>query len=45
MTVYESPDWLALRAGIIEHPDEDLRRLVAADWLEERAEFVISEKD
>ena len=45
MTVYENPDWLALMAGIIGDPDNDLRRLIVADWLEEhgeeaRAEFI-----
>jgi uncharacterized protein (TIGR02996 family) len=30
------PDWLALMRGICERPDDDLPRLVAADWLEER---------
>jgi len=50
VTVYENPDWVAMVAGIIAHPNADLPRLVAADWLEERgeeerAEFVISEKD
>lgn len=37
MSVYENPDWLALVAGIIVDPANDLRRLVAADWLEEQA--------
>jgi uncharacterized protein (TIGR02996 family) len=41
MTVHENPDWLALVAGIIEHPDDDLRRLIVADWLEERASVVV----
>jgi uncharacterized protein (TIGR02996 family) len=45
MNTYAHPEWLALLAGIIAHPDEDLRRLVAADWLiehgeEARAEFI-----
>ena len=37
MTDFSShPDWLAHLAGIIAHPEDDLRRLVLADWLEER---------
>jgi len=38
MTPYDHPDWNALLAGIAAHPDADLPRLVAADWLEERGE-------
>lgn len=34
------PDWQGLYAGILENPFDDLRRLVAADWLEERAQLV-----
>ena len=30
------PEWQSLLGYIIAHPDEDLARLVAADWLEER---------
>jgi uncharacterized protein (TIGR02996 family) len=42
---YDHPDWLALVAAIRATPDDDLPRLVAADWLEEhgepeRAEFI-----
>lgn len=38
-------DWLAFLAAIIERPDDDLPRLIAADWLDEngqpdRAEFI-----
>lgn len=38
MTPYDHPDWNALLAGVAAHPDADLPRLVAADWLEERGE-------
>lgn len=37
-SVYDSPDWLALVAGIIACPEADLPRLVAADWLSDRGE-------
>lgn len=32
------PDWQALLAGIIANPADDLRRLVASDWLTENGE-------
>lgn len=38
MTPYEHPDWPALLRAVIESPDDDTPRLVAADWLEERGE-------
>lgn len=38
MPPYDHPDWNALLAGIVAHPDADLPRLVAADWLEENGE-------
>jgi|GEM_PF-4306665 len=37
MSVYHHPYWTAFVAGIIDDPARDLRRLVAADWLEEQA--------
>jgi uncharacterized protein (TIGR02996 family) len=45
MSFHTHPEWLALLRGICAYPDDDLRRLVAADWLtehgeEEYAEFV-----
>jgi uncharacterized protein (TIGR02996 family) len=45
MSLHTHPEWQDLLAGICAYPDDDLRRLVAADWLtehgeEERAEFV-----
>jgi uncharacterized protein (TIGR02996 family) len=45
MTLHTHPEWQALLAGICAYPYDDLRRLVAADWLtengeEEYAEFV-----
>ena len=45
MNIYAHPDWLAFVAGIIDEPANNLRRLVAADWLtehgeEDRAEFI-----
>jgi uncharacterized protein (TIGR02996 family) len=33
---YRTDDWAAFVRGMREHPADDLRRLVAADWLEER---------
>lgn len=38
MSPYDHPDWTALLAGIVAHPDADLPRLVAADWLEEQGD-------
>jgi uncharacterized protein (TIGR02996 family) len=43
--VYELPEWSGFLAAIRAAPDDDLPRLVAADWLEEhgevdRAEFI-----
>jgi len=40
-----NPEYAALLAGVLQNPDEDLRRLVLADWLgdrgqEDRAEFI-----
>jgi uncharacterized protein (TIGR02996 family) len=45
MTLHTNPEWQALLRGICAEPYDDLRRLVAADWLtehgeEEYAEFV-----
>jgi uncharacterized protein (TIGR02996 family) len=45
MTIHTHPEWQALLAGICAEPYDDLRRLVAADWLtesgqDERAEFI-----
>lgn len=45
MSVYSLPEWHAFLAAIKAAPDDDLPRLVAADWLEEhgetdRAEFI-----
>ncbi len=44
-SVYDTPEWAAWLASIREMPDDDNRRLIAADFLEdngegERAEFV-----
>lgn len=44
-SVYDLPDWAALIAAVKANPDDDLPRLVAADWLQEhgedeRAEFI-----
>ena len=44
-SIYDNPEYKALLAGIIKFPQDDLRRLVTADWLEEhgqaeRAEFI-----
>jgi uncharacterized protein (TIGR02996 family) len=38
MTPYDSPEYAAFIARIREQPDDDLPRLVAADWLEEQSE-------
>lgn len=38
MTPYEHPDYLAQLAGILAHPEDDLPRLVLADWLDEHGE-------
>jgi uncharacterized protein (TIGR02996 family) len=45
MNAVRRPEWAALARAICEKPGDDLRRLVAADWLEEQgdeahAEFV-----
>jgi uncharacterized protein (TIGR02996 family) len=45
MTYTDRPEWAAHLAGILAVPEDDLRRLVLADWLEEhgeaeRAEFI-----
>jgi uncharacterized protein (TIGR02996 family) len=37
-SLYDSEEWFAWVTGIRENPEDDLRRLVAADWLEERGE-------
>lgn len=37
-SVYNTPEWAAWLASIREMPDDDNRRLVAADFLEERGE-------
>lgn len=42
-SVYDNPEWWALVAGIRANPDDDLPRLVAADWLEERGEELRAE--
>lgn len=36
--VYDRPDWHALVRTIRDRPDDDLPRLVAADWLDEHGE-------
>jgi uncharacterized protein (TIGR02996 family) len=36
--VYSLPEWAALVAAIKANPDDDLPRLVAADWLQEHGE-------
>jgi uncharacterized protein (TIGR02996 family) len=38
MAVYDLPEYAAFIAAIKEAPDDDLPRLVAADWLEEKGE-------
>ena len=43
--MFDSPEWLALCLAVIRQPEDDLPRLMAADWLEEhgqpeRAEFI-----
>lgn len=38
MTWRDHPDWLSLVRGVCENPQDDVRRLAAADWLEETAE-------
>lgn len=38
MTPYDSPEWAALIAGIRADPDDDVRRGVAADWLDDHGE-------
>jgi uncharacterized protein (TIGR02996 family) len=38
MTLHTHPEWQALLAGICAEPYDDLRRLVAADWLTEHGE-------
>ena len=45
MSPYAMPEWGAFLAAVATSPDDDLPRLVAADWLEEsgdteRAEFI-----
>jgi len=45
MAPFSQPDWDILLAGVAATPDDDLPRLVAADWLDEhdeseRAEFI-----
>jgi uncharacterized protein (TIGR02996 family) len=45
MSPYALPEWEAFLAAVASAPDDDLPRLVAADWLEEhgdteRAEFI-----
>jgi uncharacterized protein (TIGR02996 family) len=45
MSPYARPEWEAFLAAVAAAPDDDLPRLVAADWLEEsgdadRAEFI-----
>lgn len=39
MTPYEHPEYVALLAAVRATPDDDLPRLVLADWLEERGEW------
>lgn len=36
--VGRSPDEFAFLCGIVDHPTDDLRRLIYADWLEERGD-------
>jgi uncharacterized protein (TIGR02996 family) len=38
MSFHDHPEWRSLLRGICAYPDEDLRRLVAADWLTENGE-------
>ncbi len=43
--MFDSPEWLALCRAVVAQPEDDLPRLVAADWLEEsghpeRAEYI-----
>jgi len=43
--MFDSPEWLALCQAVVKQPEDDLPRLMAADWLEEhgqaeRAEFI-----
>jgi uncharacterized protein (TIGR02996 family) len=43
--MFDSPEWLALCQAVVQQPADDLPRLMAADWLEERgqperAEFI-----
>lgn len=44
LSVYDNPDWYAFVDGIRENPDDDLRRLVAADWLEDHGKVDRAEK-
>lgn len=34
----QHPEWKALLAAIVANPADDLPRLVAADWLDERGD-------
>jgi uncharacterized protein (TIGR02996 family) len=43
--MFDSPEWLALCRAVVKQPEDDLPRLLAADWLEEhgqseRAEYI-----
>ena len=43
--MFDSPEWLALCRAVVKQPEDDLPRLMAADWLEEhgqpeRAEYI-----
>ena len=45
MKLYADPEWSALLQAVVDSPTDDLPRLVAADWLDERgdaerAEFI-----
>jgi uncharacterized protein (TIGR02996 family) len=43
VNIYDSPEYAAFIARIREQPDDDLPRLVAADWLEEQGEAELAE--
>jgi uncharacterized protein (TIGR02996 family) len=43
--MFDTPEWLALCRAVVKQPEDDLPRLLAADWLEEhgqseRAEYI-----
>ena len=43
MSPYEHPDWEAFLRAVVASPDDDLPRLVAADWLDEQGESLRAE--